>query len=95
MSRTAPPATPTGSEPPLTALREPDVSGLALWSSLLVASSALLVFFATEPAYAWPNVQPASASAPDGSGTAASLPEAGQVQPPRAQPGGTDGDPTY
>ncbi len=63
MSSPVPSVNPAGNPPPLNALREPDGSGLALWSALFVASSALLVFLATEPAHAWPNMQPASAFA--------------------------------
>lgn len=74
MSRTVPPTISAGSGPALASLREPDVSGLALWSAMLVASSALLAFLATEPAHAWPGAAPASASTPDGPHSASAVP---------------------
>lgn len=52
MSRPTLPSVPscTPSEPPLARLREPDASGLVLWSAVMVAGSVLLAFLATEPA---------------------------------------------
>lgn len=35
-------------------LREPDVSGLALWAALFMAGSVLLAFLAAGPAHALP-----------------------------------------
>lgn len=95
MSRIPPPLDTAGGEPPLTALREPDVSRLALWSALFVASSTLLAFLATAPANAWPNAQPVSASAPVGLDRGTSDPEAGEVRLPEAQPTETDGGPWH
>lgn len=55
-----PPSQRIGTPPALPLLREPDVSGLALWAALFVAGSVLLAFLATEPAHA---VQAATAAA--------------------------------
>ncbi|MBA3598654.1 MAG: hypothetical protein H0W40_14945 [Methylibium sp.] len=78
MSSPTPSPNRSGNEPPLNTLREPDGSGLALWSALFVASSALLVFFTTGPAYARPNMQTISASAPR-YGDVARLPSGSRV----------------
>lgn len=85
MSRSTFPTDLRGAEPPLTGLREPDVSGLALWAAVFVASSALLAFFATAPAHAWPNAQRATASAQHAAASAAPLAPAGQAASTRTR----------
>lgn len=78
---------PAGSEPPLPKLREPDVSGLALWAAVFMASSAVLAFFATEPAHAWSQAAPAAVSArgSPGQGAAASSNNSEEKSPTASQ----------
>lgn len=89
MSRPADPLfpDPAGSVPPLPELREPDVTGLALWAAVFMASSALLAFLATEPAHAWSQAAPAGvfARGSPGQGAAASSNSSEEKSPTESQ----------
>lgn len=54
-----------GTLPPLPLLREPDVSGLALWAALFMAGSVLLAFLAAGPAHALPAAAGPETAAPE------------------------------